>query len=282
MAESMTAQTPSWLAGRRVLIAALVLGAITAGLVVAFLSTRDDAEIASPLDSDLVRVVVANREITVGTVITASMLELRELPRDAIIAGAATDLAEVEGETARYPLVAGEQINTGRLVSPPSGGSLSFTIPEGLRGYTIPVDITRTPAALLVPGDFVDVIVAFGLITQLPDGSFQTVKIQDGDQLRSAVTMLQNIQVLAVEREFVDDGVVYDETTRGEEPEEGNVRYVTLAVSPEQAQQLWLITQDGELTLTIRGFGDDAADPIDPTDEPFNIPGAQDPAQLSQ
>jgi Flp pilus assembly protein CpaB len=273
---------PQWLAGRRVIYAALILGAITAGLVVAFLATRDSADTVSPLDSDLVTVVVANREIEVGTVITAAMLELRELPRDAVISGAATDIEEVEGETARYPLVAGEQINTGRLVTAPSGKSLSFTIPEGLRGYTVPVDIERSPAALLVPGDFVDVIVAFGLIAQLPDGSFTVIEVEDGDQLKSAVTLLQNIQVLAVEREFVEDGVVYDDTTRGEMPEEDNIRYVTLAVSPEQAQQLWLITQDGELTLTIRGFGDDAADPIDPTDEPFNIPGVDEPAQLSQ
>lgn len=260
------------LRGRMPLVLALILGAVTAGLIVAYLASQDDdGEVALPID-DSVEVVVATQPIAVGETITAEMLEVRELPREAVVSGAATDISQVEDQTARYPVLEGEQISIQRLVDPPAVKSLSFTIPEGMRGYTIPVDMTKSPAALTVPGDFVDVIVAFELIQQLEDGSFQAVEVNDGDALRSAVTLFQNVQVLAVQRHFVDDGVVYDESTRGDPVEDdNNVSFVTLAVTPEQAQTLWLTAQNGSFTLALRGFGDDAQNVLVPETEPIDF-----------
>jgi pilus assembly protein CpaB len=259
---------PTAMADRRVLIVALFLGAVAAGLAVAFLASVDGGG-DTPAAATVTRsVVVAAEEIEVGERITASMLELRELPVTAIISGAAEELDQVVGETARFPISRGEQVNAVRLVAPPEVQSLSFQIPEGLRGFTIPVSVNESPAALLAPGDFVDVLVAGDaatLVTQdtvIYGNGVAVLRNGLGTDVQAVTTLLQNVQVLSVEREYVENGVPYDQSVRGTPPDDAAVGYVTLALTPEEAQLLWLASQDGELTLTLRAFGDNAVESI--------------------
>jgi len=255
------------MADRRILIVALILGAVAAGLAVAFLVSADQGATAAPL-VDARSVVVATRSIEAGTTITEDMLEVRELPASAVIDGAAGGLEGVVGETARYPIAQGEQLNAVRLVAPIEVQALSFQIPDGMRGVTIPVNVNDSPAALLAPGDFVDVLVAADaekLVTASTVLTGPSLSIEAstlaGDR-KAVATLLQNIQVLTVQRHYVANGVTYDPSVRGTPPEEDSVSYVTLSLTPEQAQLLWLASQDGELTLTLRAFGDDRVSPI--------------------
>lgn len=253
---------------RRVLIVALVLGALAAGLAVSFLASAGGGDSAAPAASAATRpVVVAAVEIPVGAIVEESMLEVVDLPLNVVIDGAAEAPEQLVGETARYPISVGEQVNANRLVEPPEVQSLSFQIPTGLRGVTISVNANESPAALLAPGDFVDLLVA-GPITDLvtAESTYSTRStlvtipslLGDQENVPNAVTtLMQNIQVLSVQREYVANGVVYDESTRGAPPESGQVSNVTLALTPAQAELLWLATQTGDLTLTLRAFGDD-------------------------
>jgi pilus assembly protein CpaB len=185
------------------------------------------------------------------------------------LAGAATKIDSVIGEVARYPLVEGEQIGEFRLVGKASARTLSAQIPKGLRGFTVPVSVNNSPAGVLAPGDFVDIIVSGPLsLVQLPSES--GVNDDDSD-LRAAVTLLQNVQVLAVQREYVNNGVPYDSSVRGEAPEADRIGYVTLAVTPEQAQLLWLASQHTTITLTLRPFGDEEVVDLFPIAEPFRL-----------
>ena len=255
-------------ADRRVLIVALVLGAIAAGLAVAFLASAGGGSEPDPLASAATRpVVVAAVEIPIGTILDESMLEIRELPLSAVIDDAAEEFDQAVGFTARYPFTAGEQLSNVRLVEPPKVQALSFQIPDGLRGFTLPVSINDSPAALLAPGDFVDLLVV-GPIDQLvtAESTFTTRStlvsapslLGSAEDVPNAVTtLLQNIQVLSVQRHYVENGLIYDESTRGTPPEEAAVSNVTLALTPAQAELVWLANQTGRLTLTLRAFGDD-------------------------
>ncbi len=276
-----TTATGSRMADRRILIAALILGAIAAGLAVAFLaSARENETVVAPGDN-VRTVVVASQEIAEGTIIAEDMLEVREVPLDAIVTGAATETSELVGQTARYPIATGEQINPLRLVPAVEVEALSFQIPLGMRGYTIPVSTSNSPASLLAPGDFVDVLVtgtAVELVTQQTLETGQPViQVEQGDVL-GAATLLQNVQVLSVQRLFVTTGQ-YEPSTRGAPPDNDNVSYVTLAVTPEQAQLLLLASQGGSLTLTLRAFGDDSIAPlgtiIGPVPQPVTVPPSQ-------
>jgi pilus assembly protein CpaB len=256
----------------RVLVLALVLGAVAAGLIVAYLASRGSGG-GEAAAVPTVSVVVASEDIAAGKKVTDSMVELKALPETAVISDAATAKEQVVGQTLRYPVAKGEQLNNLRLVEPPKTKALSFQIPQGMRGFTIPVTVSNSPAALLAPGDFVDVLVSVDadrLAVAQPavpvpsEGALENPK--------AAVTLLQNVQVLSVQREYVDNGVPYDPSVRGEPPKDDSVSYVTLSLTPEQAQTLWLASQDGAVTLALRAFGDGEIKTLGPVTEPLSVP----------
>jgi len=261
---------------RRTLVVALLLGAIAAALVVAFLSSvdREQVTVERPAAVKTRSIVVAKEEIAAGVTIEDDMLERKDIPEAAVIAGAAVNFDEVAGEVARYPVTKGEQLNAKRVVAKTDVQTLSYQIPEGLRGFTIPVEVNTSPAALLAPGDFVDVLAVGKLVNlagPVPVSTATPVAPASEDEPKVAVTLLQNIQVLAVQREYVSNGVPYDSSVRGAPPKEGDVSYVTLALTPDQSQLVWLASQDGKLTLSLRAFGDDKTSPLSPVVEPVRI-----------
>jgi len=259
---------------RRVLVLALILGAVAAGLIVAYLSSRDSGGGETAAVPTL-SVVVASEDIAAGKKVTDSMVGLKELPETAVISDAATAKEQVVGQTLRYPVAKGEQLSNLRLVEPPKTQSLSFQIPKGMRGFTIPVTVSTSPAALLAPGDFVDVLVSVDIERLAVAQPAAPVPVPGQGALenpKAAVTLLQNVQVLSVQRDYVDNGVPYDPSVRGEPPKSDSVSYVTLSLTPEQAQTLWLASQDGAVTLALRAFGDGEIKTLGPVTEPLLVP----------
>jgi len=251
---------------------AAALGLIAAVLVIIFLSQADDDN--PPSNVPLMAVVVAAQPIAAGETITGSKLDTSQVPEAAAATDGFGERALVEGKVARYPIAEGEQITGGRLVDPPQVQALSFQIPEGMRGMTIPVSVNDTPAALLAPGDFVDVIVSVEVLALVGSVSSELLPTpvagEGNEDLKGAATILQNVQVLSVARNYVDTGVVYEASTRGEPPADDEaVAFVTLAVSPEDAQLLWLSQDKGRLTLVLRAFADDRILPLRPRIEPL-------------
>lgn len=266
MQTTMTANPP--LADRRILILALALGAIAAGLIVAYLASRDSS--GGKSEAVMFRVIVAAQDIPAGATIEGAMVEERSIPEEAVISSAVTRPEEVVGQVARYPIATGEQLSALRLVEPPAAKALSFQIPPGLRAFTLPVTSTTSPASLMAPGDFVDVIVSADVKLLLP-GSSTAPSTGSAKELKAAVTILQNVQVLSVQKTFVDNGVPYDPSVRGTPPDDKSVSHVTLAVTPDQAQLLWLASQEGKVTLSLRAFGDDAIADLQPVAEPLRL-----------
>lgn len=266
MQTTMTANPP--LADRRILFLALALGAIAAGLIVAYLASRDSS--AQAPAAVTLSVIVASRDIPAGETIDSSMLEERSIPEEAVISSAVTRPDEVVGQVTRYPIATGEQLSALRLIEPPAVKALSFQIPPGLRAFTVPVSSTTSPASLLAPGDFIDVIVSADVKLILP-GSATAPSTGSAKDLKAAVTLLQNVQVLSVQKTFVDNGVPYDSSVRGTPPDDKSVNNVTLAVTPDQAQLLWLASQEGKVTLSLRAFGDDAIADLQPVSEPLRL-----------
>lgn len=75
-----------------------------------------------------------------------------------------------------------------------------------------------------------------------------------------------------MQRQYVEGGVPYDPSVRGTLPKESNITYVTLAVTPEQAQLLTLAVEKAKLlTLSLRPFGDDGIKELPPVVEPLRL-----------
>jgi Flp pilus assembly protein CpaB len=235
---------------------ALALGAVAAILAVAYLRS---AEARSRIAEQVVPmrpVVVAKLPIPAGEKITLNMIEVRPIPSNTFAADAYSSVEQVVGLTARYPFSPGEQISAVRLVNATSGAALSFQIPPGMRGFTLPINAGRAPASLIVPGDFVDVLA----ILQGEDLGLPVSSTTQG-----VATVLQNVQVLAVATQYVAGGAPYDSSVRGA-PAKTNVSSITVAVTPEEAQQLTLLVERSRLfTFSLRPFGEEQTKALQPS-----------------
>jgi len=281
----VTGQKPPRKIDRRAMILAVILAAAAAALAVVYLRGATSTSGDQPAES-MLHVVVATRDIAVGQVVEESMVELKGLPVDAVIQDAATATTQVVGQALRYPVAKGEQLNNLRIVKPTESQALSFQIPRGLRAVTVQVNVNNSPAALVAPGDFIDVLVngPVKALRQSPQLA-SVVGSQSWDENNKVtVTLLQNVQILAVQREYVANGVPYDSSVRGPLPQKENVSYVTLALTPEQGQLVWqAVASEVKITLSLRAFGDEETldlQPLVPMVQVVvaaqNIPGGQE------
>ncbi len=180
--------------------------------------------------SDLVRVVIATRDIPYGQAIQAQMLEVISWPRGALPPNAINDIALLIPKTdqpprrAKFGMAAGDLI----LASKVSEFGAKVTIVQGLgvntRAMAIKVDAETAVAGFVTPGDTVDILLTQG----------------KNEDLRS-VTILQNIRVIGVDQD--SDANVEQPTV---------ARTVTVEVSPDNAQRLALAQEAGTLSLSLR------------------------------
>jgi Flp pilus assembly protein CpaB len=135
--------------------------------------------------------------------------------------------------------------------------SVSYVVPEGQRALAIAVSKVVGAGGLIRPGDHVDIVVVL-----------QVEVIGDGDSVTfsRAFTLTQNVEVLAVEQalEALGEGVATGDGARGttagdteaQPPAQPDAQVVTLALTPQVAQQVMLAELEGEIRLSVRAPGD--------------------------
>jgi pilus assembly protein CpaB len=255
MARSLTAAAFSR-SDRTILLAAIILAAIAAVLVfVAANSGGDDSspKTVTPVAGG-VEVVTAVKDIPANTTISADMVQVTSLPAPAVLAQAYTATDKLIGLSTRYPLLAGEQVTPNKVGdSVQDDKSLAAVVRPGMRAVAIPVSEESMVGGLLLPGDFVDVVALF----------------DTGDAgIQKAVTIVQNVEVLAVGQEAQDPipraagGTDTTGGTSGQVPDnvdtQPNASTLTLSVTPDQAQIIALAAKDADLWTTLRSRGDNA------------------------
>jgi pilus assembly protein CpaB len=225
--------------------------------------------------------VVAKENIPARTRITASMLEVRLIPDDARSELGYSDIAQVVGQAARFPISANEQVLSSKVVplETGSGRSLSFVVPQGKRGFAIGVSQIAGAGGLVLPGDYVDVLVIYDLEFETQRGNPQSKETVDSYFVH---TLFQNIEVLAVEQGIVDIVAEATPTASGQRVRNSEANptpdaaTVTLALTLEQAQTMYLAESNGRIRLALRPFGDGEERPVnfqvEPDILPANIP----------
>jgi pilus assembly protein CpaB len=269
-------------ANRRFLMLAVTLGLLGAVLVYAAFSRGPGSSPGGVADTP---VVVAKSEIPARTRITAAMVEVRLVPAAdrSELAYASGD--DVVGQVTRFPVAVNEQLLKNKVVSLDGTSSsstsraLSFVVPQGMRGFAINVSEVQNGGGLVLPGDYVDIIVMYDVEFQSKPGDPSSREKADAYFVQ---TLLQNVEVLAVSQQTVD--LVPEATpspsgqrvrnTEGKADAEAKV--VTLAVTPDQAQRLYLAEGNGRIRLAVRAYGDSTQQPIDYMTEidlfPRNLP----------
>ncbi|MFA9200392.1 MAG: Flp pilus assembly protein CpaB [Cypionkella sp.] len=186
------------------------------------------------------KVLVAQRVLPTGTIITADAIGFQpwpqELVKDAYFIEGEADVSKLLGTVVRFPVTAGEPVTQGSLVKPGDRGFLAAALGPGMRAVTVPVSAKTGVGGFVFPGDRVDLV-----LTQTIGG--------EGGELKASETILRNIRVLAT-----------DQST-SQETVEGNTvvkqfSTVTLEVTPKIAEKVSVAQTLGTLSLSLRSIAD--------------------------
>lgn len=131
------------------------------------------------------------------------------------------------------PLKQGEAFLTTQFYPLGMGPNVADRLKPGFRAMTIPIANPTTVAGFVSPGSLVDVL-------------FRTFPNAQGELLETTVTLLENVEILALGLNQVTGA-----NTAGR-----SQNTVTLAVTPHQANALKVVEQRGELSLVLRGPND--------------------------
>lgn len=211
--------------------AMLMIGfSLLIGLVAVVLAARWISQQASLATT---QVVVASRDIDLGSVLNPSMLQVTTWPSGSIPNGSVADLQSLDGRVIKTSILRGEPILDAKLAPVGTKGGLSAVISEGKRAITVKVNEVIGVAGFALPGNHVDVM----------------VNTQDQSDKPISKIVLAHILVLAVAQEAGRD-----------ETKPKVVNAVTLEVTPEEAEKLDLARSIGNLSLVLRNQID--KDPI--------------------
>jgi pilus assembly protein CpaB len=212
-------------------------------------------------------VLVAKRDLAIGTRLTKDDVEWKAWPADAVspvyltngaapvepqtgaakavktvgeatgVLGGAPPEASVEGAIVRDPLLAGEPIVARKIVRGGEGGYLSVVLSPGARAMAVPVTSETAAGGFILPGDRVDVLMS----RDAPNSDTNS-----GGKQVVAETVLQNIRVLAL-----------DQATAAEKDAKTIVAATaTLEVRPAEAEALTRAKASGPVTLALRAYTD--------------------------
>lgn len=221
---------------RRILIGALALisGGIAGYSALLILDTRPTQFASAAVPPGTVPVVVAARDLSMGSIVTQDDVKTVDWPEQALPEGHSAQVAQVVGRGLITPAYANEPLLADKLADRDSGG-LPILIPEGMRALSVKVDEVVGVAGFVLPGTVVDVV-----STVTPPGGSPTSRV-----------ILQNVRTLAAGQTIARDV----------EGEPMAVTVITLLVTPSDAEQLALASTQGRIQLALRNTLDQS--PVD-------------------
>lgn len=207
---------------------------------------------------NLVPVLIAKRNISIGEYITSEMVEMKLVPQKYLLPRAVSSIERISGMRVIAPIAKGEQITLSKLMREDvlKTRSLAMATPIGKRAITISVDDISGLAGMIKPGDYVDVLAIINVPTQVGN-----------KQVNQLVTLplFQNVLVLAVGQSLVFPKeerrrLSFLERITGEKKEEKKRHkgplLVTLALKPEEASLLSFISEQAKIRLILRSPAD--------------------------
>ncbi len=179
-------------------------------------------------------VVLAVKDLEIGSTVAAKDLKLEPWPTANLPAGAFTNIEDVIGRVPLSRILASEPILQRRLAERGSGVGLATKVPEGMRAMSVRVDDINGVAGFVMPEARVDL-----LITGAPRS--------DKSGERRTKTILGNVRVLSAGENLTPDA--------SGRPQ--RVPVVTLLLTPEQAEMVTLAQSQGKIQLVLRNSNDD-------------------------
>lgn len=243
------------MSGRAKLLLSLVLGLLAVFLVYVYVRGLERQLYE---EVDMQYVIVTRAAVAAGTAIDQGAIQRVAVPRKYRQPQTFPTIEEVAGRVAVVPIAAGTQVS-GSMLADAGAEALSFEVPRGRRAVAITVTDDTGVGGLIRPGNFVDIIGTFEF--GRPVG-FQNGRMAYADEKTEVRTMLQNVFVVAVNKELRRERVQSETAASGgaaPPSRERTLRTVTLLVEPKVVQELILAQNVGDLTLALRSSLDDTA-----------------------
>lgn len=251
---------PSRLKASRIL---LLLVAIVAGGLAAYLVTQRDApgtpEVAAPavevVAAPTAKVLVARSDLATGERLTQASLGWEDWPLASVQPHYITDeaapdaIAEMSGAVARFGFVSGEPIREDKLIDA-TGGFLSAVLGGGRRGVSVTVSAEAASGGFVTPNDHVDV-----LLTRMAELG------------QDSRTILHNVRVLAINSRLV--GAAPAEGAAPEADVFTGMAIATLDLDPTEAEVITAAATMGQLSLVLRSSAD-TEEPLKAFQRPSN------------
>lgn len=209
---------------------AVGLGLIAAIGIGQYLS-KSQVQTKAPADV-MKAVVVASHDILPGSKLSEKDLTIKEFPAQTVPADYPTAVNLIIGREVKNPLLKEEVVTEAKLVPIVVASGLPTLLPPGMRAITIKVNEISGVSGFIKPGDYVDVLSIY--------------RNRDDVVCRS---VFENLLVVGVGDKLLDPKAAPDVAPR-------IVSQLTLAVSPEDAEKLFLTSTTGQFQLSLRAFGD--------------------------
>jgi pilus assembly protein CpaB len=206
-------------------------------------------------------ILVANRSITTGTLLTASDMRWKDLaanqapPANAMVRGQISE-TDFVGSVSRRGFSVGEPFAESDLVRPNQGGFLAAVLAPAMRAVSVTVGAAESVAGLVAPGDRVDVILTQTFNDTIVSPTHKSV----------GETVLHDVRVIAVDQALSGAIQAKQQPAPPTGGAEGRIpRTVTLEVTEQQAEKLLVALNLGKIELSMRPFAPPGAEmpPVD-------------------
>ncbi|WP_295705485.1 Flp pilus assembly protein CpaB [uncultured Brevundimonas sp.] len=264
---------------RIAVICVAAVSAIGLALVVRAMGSSSNAPVApaaaAPVEQRaMTRILVAAKDIQPGKRLTDADMAWKDWPADEIdpsfiidasapsvpkdatpekkVEGAVETVARVANEAAgkglksdylgsvvRETILAGEPIVGRKIVRAGDSGYLAAYLEPGMRAMAIGVTVETAAGGFILPGDRVDVVLSRENEARgdnAPGPKF------------SVTTVMRNLKVLAIDQQ----------TRAGDDAQAVVGATATLEVGPQDAEALALAKAEGDLSLVLRSYADNA------------------------
>jgi Flp pilus assembly protein CpaB len=142
------------------------------------------------------KVVKAATDIAAGTNVTASMVELDEVPLASAGGDTIGDTGLAIGKTIRQGVTKGETILNSYFISSGVESNVTDSLPRGLRAIAVQVSQITGVGTLIQNGDHVDVVISMKIQNVIPDPVNKGNVVKVGDPEGSVKMVLQNALVV--------------------------------------------------------------------------------------
>jgi pilus assembly protein CpaB len=190
----------------------------------------------------MVDVVVAKADLPRGSLIEASTMAVRSIPKAYAVSGSVAPdrFDSYLGSKIALPMRAGEPL-IAQSIEGADIATFSAKVKTGIRAMTVVVDEVNSVSGMLQPGDRVDL-----LLSVKPPA----VTLNSPPAPEVTAALMQDVAVLATGKQ-VRPG-------QGDNPQARTFATITIEVSPDAAQKLVVAQRSGKLTALLRNPGDRA------------------------